>query len=493
MKLNIIKGLLFTFCVSNITSYSYAHALILNDDSIRQDLNWLNQQGVIQISTSTWPLNAAEIERQLDAAQYSETHALLQQQVIAQLRQRLRDQQQPMHFSLAAYTQNTLLSDSFERQQQAERAAMMRFVTAQAHWSGQLQLNLEQQPRIATGQHVNIAGSYIAFEGFNQQLILGQIPTYWGPAHEGSLIRGNATRAVLGVTAQRILHQPSSHDWLAWIGPWQYQVFAGQLQGRQQFSKTKLLGLRVSAQPFANVEIAAARMLQWGGVGRPEDWPSFRNAILGNDNQCDKNSCDDQDNPANQLAGLDFRINLHPLIKAPLSVYGQFVGEDEAGLWPAKKMYQLGIDYATQLNQYPVQLYFEWADTRSNGTARGISYQHHIYKTGYTQYGLPLGHGVGGDAVLYSMGGQLILNPRHRLGMHWRYVQFNPKYSSHKLAFAAQSSNQALELNWRFQHSAQLSFALQSWFNGLSQRAQTQSRFAIGLRMDVMLNEWIFR
>lgn len=492
MKAKIVRCWFFTLCMCSTIAYSHAQSLILNDDIIRQDLNWLNQQGVIQISTSTWPLHTAEIQRQLDAAQYSETHPVLQQQVMVQLRDRLDDQQHAQ-LGFAAYTQNNVLSDSFERQQQAERAAMMRLVTAQAYWSGQLQLHLEQQPRIATGRHLNVEGSYVAWEGGNQQLILGQIPTYWGPAHQGSLIRGNATRAVWGIAAQRVIQQPSAYIGLTWIGPWQYQAFVGQLQGRQQYTRTKLLGLRVSAQPVSNVEIAAARMLQWGGVGRPEDWPALRNAILGNDNQCDQRSCKDKDNPANQLAGLDFRVNLYPWTQSPLSIYGQFVGEDEAGLWPAKKMYQLGIDFASQLNQYPVQLYFEWADTRSNGVARGISYQHHIYKTGYTQYGFSLGHGLGGDAVLYSTGGHVIFNPQHRLSMHWRYAQFSPQYSTHELALAAQSSVQALELNWQFQYSSQLSFSLQSWFSGRAEQAQAQSRYGIGLRMDVILDRWISR
>ena len=39
----------------------WANGLILNDEHLRDDLNWLNQQGVIQISTSTWPLSEAEV------------------------------------------------------------------------------------------------------------------------------------------------------------------------------------------------------------------------------------------------------------------------------------------------------------------------------------------------------------------------------------------------------------------------------------------------
>ncbi|KCY51666.1 capsule assembly Wzi family protein [Acinetobacter baumannii 24812_8] len=42
-----------------------------------------------------------------------------------------------------------------------------------------------------------------------------------------------------------------------------------------------------------------------------------------------------------------------------------YVGEDEAGLLPSKKMYLAGVDYSSSYNNMPYQLYAEWADTRT--------------------------------------------------------------------------------------------------------------------------------
>lgn len=50
------------------SSAVFAQGLVLNDANLRADLNWLNQQGVIQISTSTWPLSGDEIQRALSQA-----------------------------------------------------------------------------------------------------------------------------------------------------------------------------------------------------------------------------------------------------------------------------------------------------------------------------------------------------------------------------------------------------------------------------------------
>ena len=43
------KALLATLALSS--SLTFAQGIVLNDQNLRTDLNWLNQQGVIQIST----------------------------------------------------------------------------------------------------------------------------------------------------------------------------------------------------------------------------------------------------------------------------------------------------------------------------------------------------------------------------------------------------------------------------------------------------------
>jgi len=66
------KTLLLTLLTTSCSSL-FAQGLVLNDQNLRTDLNWLNQQGVIQISTSTWPLSGDEIERALSQANISNT------------------------------------------------------------------------------------------------------------------------------------------------------------------------------------------------------------------------------------------------------------------------------------------------------------------------------------------------------------------------------------------------------------------------------------
>ncbi|MFW3379870.1 capsule assembly Wzi family protein, partial [Glaesserella parasuis] len=103
----------------------------------------------------------------------------------------------------------------------------------------------------------------------------------WGPGHDGSLIRGDASRPVYGFTAQRAEQKAFESKWLSWIGPWQYQAFAGQLDDYTAVPDAKLLGFRLTAQPLPYLELGASRTLQWGGEGRSQSWDSLWNAIKG--------------------------------------------------------------------------------------------------------------------------------------------------------------------------------------------------------------------
>src|SRR5699024_6980092 len=150
------------------------------------------------------------------------------------------------------------------------------------------------------------------------------------------------SRPVYGLTAQRAEQKAFETPWLSWIGAWQYQAFAGQLDHYSAVPDAKLIGLRVTAQPLPYFELGASRAIQWGGEGRSQNWDSLWDAIIGNDNVYG-----DTENPSNQIAGFDARLNLQSLTSVPFSLYGQYVGEDEAGGLPSKKMYLAGLDYSS--------------------------------------------------------------------------------------------------------------------------------------------------
>ena len=102
--------------------------------------------------------------------------------------------------------------------------------------------------------------------------------------------------------------------------------------------------------------------MQWGGEGRSESLNTLWQAIKGNDNVYNP----DEDR-SNQLAGIDFRLNLNKALGYPIGAYGQIIGEDEAGGLPSRNTYLAGLDYAASYKNMPFSVYVEWADTSTNG------------------------------------------------------------------------------------------------------------------------------
>lgn len=438
----------------------FAQGIVLNNEDVRTDLNWLNQQGVIQISTSTWPMSGDEIQRALSQAKVLNN---TQQKVIDSIQNALKADNQTAKLGLFAETDQKNIPQAFGDSAKAQYVGSLEFNAGGENWDAKLRVNGEKDPQIDNGQDVNVEGSYIAGKLWNQWVIAGQIPTYWGPGHDGSLIRGDASRPVYGFTAQRAEQKAFESKWLSWIGPWQYQAFAGQLDDYKAVPDAKLLGFRLTAQPLPYLELGASRTLQWGGEGRPENWDSLWNAIKGNDNF--ENGDEDK---SNQIAGFDARLNLQTLLNVPVSVYGQYVGEDEAGMLPSKKMYLAGTDYSSSFKNMPYQLYVEWADTTTNGDPLGISYGHRVYGDGYYQHGFPLGHAMGGDGEMISVGGNIRFDVMNRLSGRAIYAKVNQSagiFGDHEinLAFPEKDKIKALDLTWTHYIKPTMPLKINGW------------------------------
>ena len=441
-------------CFSSIT---LAQGLVLNDENLRTDLNWLNQQGVIQISTSTWPLSGDEIQRALAQAKVSNN---TQQKVVNSVIHLLKADNAPAKVGLHAGTDLKTIPQTFGDNQKSQYQVAAEFNAGGENWDAKLRINGEKDLLIDNGHDANVEGSYLAGKLWNQWLIAGQIPTYWGPGHDGSLIRGDANRPVYGITAQRAVQNAFETKWLSWIGSWQYQAFAGQLDDYKAIPDAKLLGLRLTAQPLAYLEFGASRILQWGGEGRSESLDSLWNAIKGNDNF---DSADDD--KSNQIAGLDFRLNMQPLLQIPVGIYGQYVGEDEAGFLPAKKMYLAGTDFSSTYKNMPYQLYAEWADTRTNGQVDGVSYNHYVYTDGYYQHGFPLGHAIGGDGQMYSVGGDIRFDVMNRLSGRALYAKVNQSNLAINAASPKEDTVKGLDLTWTHYIKPTLPLKVNGWFS----------------------------
>lgn len=450
-QLSVLVGL------GMVSMLASAQNLYMNDMKLKSELEWLNAQGVTHISTSTWPLTANEITKAITTAQVS-TDA--QQKVLQSVRATLaKNPNSLVKAEVDAYVQTDRqqLPQTFADNHLAGQEVSAALSLSEENWEMKLQANLKNDSLLEDSNDLSFEGSYIAGSAANQWLIAGQIPTWWGSGTDGSLIRGDASRPVAGITMQRDEQNAPTSPYLSWVGPWQYQLFAGQLEDYDAVPDAKLFGARLTASPWEWLEVGASRTFMWGGEGRPESFSSFGDAVLGTKDNGDNGATIGED-PANQLGGFDARMNLAPLVNIPATVYAQYVGEDEAGGLPAKNMYLAGADYASEVYGKPYQLYTEYADTRTSGEVRGVSYDHGTYTDGYYQQGYPLGHSLGGDAESISVGGKLWLDSRNFVNTKLQYAKVNQSGEldrrtgkSDNQAFPMKDKLTAIDISWAHQ------------------------------------------
>lgn len=464
-----------------VTPTTWANGLLLNDENLRNDLNWLNHQGVIQISTSTWPLSEEAV---IKAIQDANINNKTQQKVVESVLAHVKSQNESFRVNLFAETDPQYLPQKFGDNTKSQYQVGVQLKSSGEKWAGQLKINAENDLIIDHDQKVNIEGSYLAGKFWNQWVVAGQIPTYWGPGHDGSLIRGDASRPVYGVTLQRADQAAFETKWLSWIGPWQYQVFAGQLDDYKAVPDAKLIGMRLTIQPLPYLEIGASRMLQWGGEGKLNSFSSLWEALKGNDNFDDRSL-----DKSNQLAGVDARVNLTHWFDIPISLYTQVIGEDEAGYLPSRKFYSAGAEYSSSYRDLPVQIYTEWTDTRTNGEVWGYTYRHGDYKDGYYQHGYPLGHGIGGDSQMYSIGGNIRFDKMNRVSGRILSANVNQSSLSINQQFPNKDEIQALELTWTHYIQPTMPLKINGWVSDSDLLGQ-DSGLSVGIELP--LDDYLF-
>lgn len=472
-SLSVTKLLKLTTLASSVVFASvgaFAQNMQMNDMSLKSELDWLQAQGVIQISTSTWPLTANEINRALESANIRTPE---QQQIVQSVRYTLGKQPKSLvTTTISAYgqTDRQQLPQSFADDKLASFEASAKAGISEEDWEFYLQAHVKDDD--IDDDDYSFEGSYVAFKYANQWLTAGQIPTWWGPGHDGSLIRGDATKPVAGVTLQRDTQTAPSSPYLSWIGPWQYQLFAGQLDDYKAIPDTKLIGMRLTASPTDWLELGASRTFMWGGDGKSQSFSSFVDALTGTKDNVDNK----EDDISDQLAGFDARVNLAPLTNAnlPVGIYGQYVGEDEAGYLPSKNMYLAGIDYASSLNTanmgiMPYQIYAEWTDTRSSGEVRDISYNHYVYTDGNYQYGYPLGYALGGDTESVAVGGKLWIDSQNFINAKVQHAKVNQSgvegsnsFRNNK-AFPLSDKLTVLDVAWEHQLNPKTTISSRAW------------------------------
>lgn len=397
-----------------------------DDRQLRNDVELLKAAGVLRGPVISWPLPWAQIARGLESV---EVHALAPHLAAA-------------HRRLTAQSERALLRNRYEvRVAAATDPALFRDFGAGAreefdgsvraeHDLGKLTIGYGVGYRPdQDGKDYHFEPSYAALQLGNWAFYGGNVPTWWGPGVDSALLFSTNARTFPRIGFKRLAPEPIDFPVLRWLGPVRFDIFAGvATEARDDFDDPVIAGMRVEFEPVRGLSVGLSRGLQLCGEGRPCDFGTIIDAIIGIG---DADNTGTFDEPGNQLAGFDISYS-GMAGKVGYRVYGEAIAEDEdntlieqfgrlAGIALSGP---IGTDGATW------QLGFEAADTlaiKAFGSERypGSFYWNFIYTDGWTYRSEVIGHTIGGDGKVLSLSGSYTDAANRRFYGSLRAIDYN--------------------------------------------------------------------
>ncbi|NNF67566.1 MAG: capsule assembly Wzi family protein [Gammaproteobacteria bacterium] len=396
-------------------SVAGAPMLLPDDLALRSDIQLLADAGLLSGPVSAWPISVAalhnEMRRVSVPADYRSGIRAAWYRVWQRVSSRAR-----LKLKLSAIDEPVSVRRFTATPRGTGANATVDLGSDVLH----LQLSTTLQERNSDDRRqARLDGSYAAVRAGKWQLAIGQIPRWWGPGYESSIILSTNARPVPAISLDTVEPLRFQSPWLKWLGPMQWSFFAGELESARKIPGARFLGARLSLRPSRKLELGFSRTAQWGGAGRPQDLSSLLDLILGRDNLGDAGITADNE-PGNQLGGIDLRY-LSPIGDAPYAVYTQFIGEDEAGGLPSRLTGMAGAEFWRGLAQGNLRIYGEIANTTTefykSNPRKNTAYEHGIYNTGYRYRGRTIGHAMDNDGLMLSLGGVW-----HDQGSSWEGV-----------------------------------------------------------------------
>ncbi len=379
------------------------------DVGLRHDIQVLADYGAISGPVTTWPLSwdalLADLEKiKSDDVVLPNAVTPTFERVLAKARREAMRGQHSFGGHLAG-AQDPAQIRGFSNTPREEGEIGAGYSWFSKHLSIDLNASYVDQP--VDGEDLRADGSQIGVDLGNWSIAASTMDRWWGPGWDGSLILSNNARPIPSLTIGRNRTTAFETKWLSWIGPWDLNVIFGQLEEERAVPNAQFFGLRMNFRPLKSLEIGWSRSAQWCGDGRPCGFDTFMDLLLGRDNVGDAGITPENE-PGNQMGGFDVRWT-NFWFGTPLSLYGQMIGEDEAGAFPSRYLGQFGIEGSgITRGQYSYRWFAEVAGTSCDITGDpvlyGCAYHHGIYQSRYTYRGRIVGHGLDNDALVYSIG-----------------------------------------------------------------------------------------
>jgi len=286
----------------------------------------------------------------------------------------------------------------------------------------QLALNYDRN------KNFNLDGSYFQYTKGIATYGLGAVDRHWSFSNNTSLIMSNNARPFESIYLK--LENRFGYDWLPSKANWSFEVFNGFTEGSLNGNKSMLLGMRAVLSPIEGLQFELVQTSQWGGKGQSKGLSSL-GAALATDTNANSNS------NINKMAGFGISYKI-PKIKIPLRIYGQAIGEDEAGNLPSCFSYLAGLEWINTKVKYPTVVGIESIDTRVDTTSNGNCGPNTMYNNNnydYTNYGKTMGAAIDTEGTSLSLYVRSQISEKINIEFATKSVVINDNnWSGHRLS-----------------------------------------------------------
>lgn len=305
--------------------------------------------------------------------------------------------------------------------------------------------NLSSQITLSNDGYNNFTldGSYIQYTTGIATYGVGAIDRHWSFSDKTSLILSHNARPSKSIYLK--LKNNFGYDWLPSEANWSFDIFNGLTEGSINNSKSMLLGLRAILSPIKGLDFEFVQTSQWGGNNHNNGISAIGGALFF-DTNINSNA------NINKMAGFGISYSI-PSEKVSMRIYGQAIGEDEAGNLPSCYAYLAGLEWANKKIKYPTTLIIEAIDTRIDTTEAGYCgpntmYNNHIYS--YTNHGNTMGASIDSEGTSLGLFGQTHISQKIAIKYSSKLITINDtNWAGHRLSSNRQSGLiNSLGMSW---------------------------------------------
>jgi hypothetical protein len=304
--------------------------------------------------------------------------------------------------------------------------------------SSQLSINYNEDGKYS------FDGSYLQYSSDIITFGVGSIDRHWSFSNNTSLVLSKNARPTKSVYLK--LKNNFKYDWLPSEANWSLEAFNGHTEGSRGNTRSMLAGVRAVLTPVKGLNFELLQTSQWGGNGQSEGISALGAALFSDTNGGTNSNI-------NKMAGFGISYTM-PTKIIPLRIFGQAIGEDEAGNLPSCLAFLSGIEWTNTKIKYPTIIGIEAIDTRINTTSHGNCGPNTMYNNSnyfYTNYGKTMGTEIDTQGTSLSLIIRSQISQKINVEFETKSVVINDNnWSEHRLSSKRQSGLiNSLNTSWR--------------------------------------------